>query len=57
MIVTHNMQQASRISDETAFFTMGDDRAGYLVEMDDTTAIFTNPKNQLTEDYVSGRFG
>jgi phosphate transport system ATP-binding protein len=57
VIVTHNMQQASRISDETAFFTMGDDRAGYLVEMDDTTAIFTNPKNQLTEDYVSGRFG
>ncbi len=57
VIVTHNMQQASRISDDTAFFTMGDDRAGYLVEMDDTATIFTNPKNQLTEDYVSGRFG
>ena len=57
VIVTHNMQQASRISDETAFFTMGPDRAGYLVEMDDTATIFTNPKNQLTEDYVSGRFG
>ncbi len=57
VIVTHNMQQAARISDRTAFFSMGDDRAGYLVEMDDTTTIFTNPANQLTEDYVSGRFG
>ena len=57
VIVTHNMQQASRISDQTAFFTMGADRAGYLVEMDDTAQIFTNPKQQLTEDYVSGRFG
>jgi phosphate transport system ATP-binding protein len=57
MIVTHNMQQASRVSDQTAFMTMGDDRAGYLVEMADTIDIFTNPKNQLTEDYVSGRFG
>jgi len=57
VIVTHNMQQASRISDQTAFFTMGTDRAGYLVEMDDTAQIFTNPKQQLTEDYVSGRFG
>ncbi|MFL5779562.1 MAG: phosphate ABC transporter ATP-binding protein PstB [Chloroflexota bacterium] len=57
VIVTHNMQQASRISDQTAFFTMGDDRAGYLVEMADTKTMFTNPSNQLTEDYVSGRFG
>jgi phosphate transport system ATP-binding protein len=57
VIVTHNMQQASRISDHTAFFTMGPDRAGYLVEMDETIQIFTNPKQQLTEDYVSGRFG
>jgi phosphate transport system ATP-binding protein len=57
VIVTHNMQQASRISDQTAFFTMGPDRAGYLVEMDDTPTIFTNPSHQLTEDYVSGRFG
>ena len=57
VIVTHNMQQASRISDQTAFFTMSEDRAGYLVEMDDTVRIFTNPTNQLTEDYVSGRFG
>jgi phosphate transport system ATP-binding protein len=57
VIVTHNMQQASRVSDQTAFLTMGDDRAGYLVEMADTVEIFTNPKQQLTEDYVSGRFG
>ncbi|HSS34892.1 MAG TPA: phosphate ABC transporter ATP-binding protein PstB [Patescibacteria group bacterium] len=57
VIVTHNMQQASRVSDRTAFFTMGDDRAGYLVEYGATSDIFTGPKNQLTEDYVSGRFG
>ncbi len=57
VIVTHNMQQASRVSDQTAFFTMGDERAGYLVEMGDTIDIFTNPREQLTEDYVSGRFG
>ncbi len=57
VIVTHNMQQAARVSDRTAFFTLGDDRAGYLVETGQTTDIFTNPKHQLTEDYVSGRFG
>ena len=57
VIVTHNMQQAARVSDETAFFTMAEDRAGYLVETGRTIDIFTNPKNQLTEDYVSGRFG
>jgi phosphate transport system ATP-binding protein len=57
IIVTHNMQQASRVSDVTAFFNMGEDRAGYLVESDATRTLFTNPKNQLTEDYVSGRFG
>jgi phosphate transport system ATP-binding protein len=57
VIVTHNMQQASRVSDLTAFFTMGDDRAGYLVESGPTAQIFTGPQNQLTEDYVSGRFG
>ncbi|HEX5239617.1 MAG TPA: phosphate ABC transporter ATP-binding protein PstB [Candidatus Limnocylindrales bacterium] len=57
VIVTHNMQQASRVSDRTAFFTMGEDRAGYLVEVDDTVKIFTNPREQLTEDYISGRFG
>jgi phosphate transport system ATP-binding protein len=57
VIVTHNMQQASRVSDQTAFFSMGDDRAGYLVEAGDTTAIFTQPRDRLTEDYISGRFG
>jgi phosphate transport system ATP-binding protein len=57
LIVTHNMQQAARASDRTAFLTMADDRAGYLVEQGRTVDIFTNPKNQLTEDYVSGRFG
>jgi len=57
LIVTHNMQQAARVSDRTAFFTLGEDRAGHLVELDDTLKIFTNPTNQLTEDYVSGRFG
>jgi phosphate transport system ATP-binding protein len=57
IIVTHNMQQAARISDQTAFFNMGDDRAGYLVEMGNTSDIFTRPQKQLTEDYVSGRFG
>ena len=57
VIVTHNMQQASRVSDRTAFFTMGEDRSGYLVEVGPTLQIFTNPGEQLTEDYVSGRFG
>ena len=57
VIVTHNMQQAARVSDRTAFFTMGEDRAGYLVEVGDTPRIFTNPRERLTEDYVSGRFG
>jgi len=57
IIVTHNMQQAARISDQTAFFTMGDDRAGHLVEIGNTIDIFTSPKQRLTEDYVSGRFG
>ena len=57
VIVTHNMQQAARASDLTVFFTMGEDRAGYVVETGVTNDIFTSPKNQLTEDYVSGRFG
>jgi phosphate transport system ATP-binding protein len=57
VIVTHNMQQASRASDRTVFMTMADDRAGYVVEQGETMEIFTNPKHQLTEDYVSGRFG
>jgi phosphate transport system ATP-binding protein len=57
VIVTHNMQQAARASDTTVFMTMGDDRAGYVVEQGDTVGIFTNPQHRLTEDYVSGRFG
>jgi phosphate transport system ATP-binding protein len=57
VIVTHNMQQAARASDETVFLTMGEDRAGYLVEKGPTAKIFTDPNNKLTEDYVSGRFG
>ena len=57
IIVTHNMQQAARVSDYTAFFNMEQDRAGYLVEYDDTKQMFTNPKDQRTEDYVSGRYG
>ena len=57
VIVTHNMQQAARVSDRTAFLTMGDDGAGYLVEEGPTGHIFTQPREQLTEDYISGRFG
>jgi phosphate transport system ATP-binding protein len=57
VIVTHNMQQAARVSDTTAFFSMADDRAGYLVESGPTRTIFSAPTQQLTEDYVSGRFG
>ncbi len=56
VIVTHNMQQAARVSDETAFFMVGEDRSGYLVEHDDTQKIFTNPTNQRTEEYITGRF-
>ncbi|WP_269760480.1 phosphate ABC transporter ATP-binding protein PstB [Streptococcus dysgalactiae] len=52
IIVTHNMQQASRISDKTAFFLTGE-----IFEFGDTVDIFTNPKDQRTEDYISGRFG
>lgn len=57
VIVTHNMQQAARVSDYTAFFNMEEDRAGYLVEYGPTQQIFTNPREQLTEDYITGRFG
>ncbi len=57
VIVTHNMQQAARASDVTAFLTMGDDRAGYLVEMAPTQNLFTRPAHRLTEDYITGRFG
>ena len=57
VIVTHNMQQAARASDYTVFMTMGDDRSGYVVEQGETGKIFTAPQQQLTADYVSGRFG
>ena len=57
VIVTHNMQQAARVSDFTAFMMINDHRAGTLVEFGATPQIFTNPKNKQTEDYVSGRFG
>ncbi|MGD9146901.1 MAG: phosphate ABC transporter ATP-binding protein PstB [Anaerolineae bacterium] len=57
IVVTHNMQQAARVSDHTAFFMMDDDRAGYLVEHGPTNELFTNPKDQRTEDYITGRFG
>jgi phosphate transport system ATP-binding protein len=52
VIVTHNMQQASRVSDYTAFFYMGE-----LIEYDSTTTMFTSPKSKRTEDYITGRFG
>ena len=62
VIVTHNMQQAARVSDRTAFFTAQPDettgnRTGFLVEFDLTSTIFSNPTDNRTEDYISGRFG
>ena len=62
VIVTHNMQQAARVSDRTAFFTAEldsntDQRTGLLVEYDDTAAIFSNPNDERTENYITGRFG
>jgi len=57
IIVTHNMQQASRISDDCAFLLMGDDRAGELIEFDTTEKIFNDPKDPRTVDYTKGRFG
>jgi phosphate transport system ATP-binding protein len=61
LIVTHNMQQAARVADMTAFFSVElgpeGDRTGILVEYDETTKIFTQPSDQRTEDYVTGRFG
>ena len=52
IIVTHNMQQAGRISDRTAFFLSGE-----IMEIDETAKIFTNPSNPKTEEYITGRFG
>ena len=58
VIVTHNMQQAARVSERTAFFNLsGLGKPGQLVEMDDTEKIFSNPTQKATEDYISGRFG
>ncbi|HEY7046788.1 MAG TPA: phosphate ABC transporter ATP-binding protein PstB [Jatrophihabitantaceae bacterium] len=58
VIVTHNMQQAARVSERTAFFNLAAvGKPGQLVEMDDTEKIFSNPSDQRTEDYISGRFG
>jgi phosphate transport system ATP-binding protein len=58
VIVTHNMQQAARVSDTTAFFTLkGPGEPGHLVEVDATQKIFTNPTQKSTEDYITGRFG
>ncbi len=57
VIVTHNMQQAARVSDYTAMMMMRPDRAGEMIEFDNTKQIFTMPKDKRTEDYVTGRFG
>lgn len=57
MIVTHNMQQAARVSDYTAFFMVDDNRTGNLAEYGPTKQIFTNPKEKRTEEYITGRFG
>ena len=63
VIVTHNMQQAARVADRTAFFSVEPEphadgaRCGVLIEMDETLRIFTSPSDRRTEDYVTGRFG
>ena len=57
VIVTHNMQQAARVSEFTAFMLAGEDRVGRLIEYGETSRIFTNPKDRRTEDYITGRFG
>ncbi|HLV72951.1 phosphate ABC transporter ATP-binding protein (PhoT family) [Actinomadura hallensis] len=58
VIVTHNMQQAARVSDRTAFFNIaGTGKPGRLIELDETSKIFTNPDQKATEDYITGRFG
>jgi phosphate transport system ATP-binding protein len=57
IIVTHNMQQAARVSENTAFFTLTDDRAGTLMEYGSTSDLFTRPTKKDTEDYITGRFG
>lgn len=57
VIVTHNMQQAARVSDYTAMMMIDEKRAGRMIEYDLTNIIFTRPKDRRTEDYVTGRFG
>ena len=58
MIVTHNMQQAARVADRTAFFSLDrQELVGTLIEYDDTAAIFRNPQDGRTRDYVTGQFG
>jgi phosphate transport system ATP-binding protein len=57
IIVTHNMQQAARVSDYTAFMLMGENGAGQVVEYQPTNELFTNPRDKRTEDYITGRFG
>jgi phosphate transport system ATP-binding protein len=57
VIVTHNMQQAARVSDFTVFFSLNEQRQGILVEASPTRSLFTNPRDQRTEDYITGRFG
>jgi len=57
VIVTHNMQQAARVSDRTAVFMLDKDQVGTIVETGPTAQVFTNPQDQRTEDYITGRFG
>jgi len=57
VIVTHNMQQAARVSEQTAFMLAGEERVGELIEVGPTRKIFTNPDDKRTEDYITGRFG
>lgn len=57
VIVTHNMQQAARVSDQTVFFSLNERRQGMLIEASPTRELFTNPRDQRTEDYITGRFG
>jgi len=57
LVVTHNMQQAARVSDYTTFFMVDDNRTGYLVEYSETKEMFSNPQDPRTEDYITGRFG
>jgi phosphate transport system ATP-binding protein len=57
IIVTHNMQQAARVSDKTAFFMNEGDNIGLLIEYGDTQKIFSQPEHKTTEDYITGRFG